>query len=267
MSRRLYATNARLAELRWSLDELDWLLLRDVEAMRVAQATDLQALQDLRAELHVRSFRRRLQRLTEERLLERLDRVVGGRRAGSAGFVYILGKAGQQLLAAEHEQPATRRPWTPRPAWLAHALAVSRLYVTLRQAEAAARLKLVTFEAEPTSWRPFVGSHGTPTLLKPDAFVLVEQDLFSDRRFIEVDCGTESPATLARKFDVYWRYFQSGQEQLQHGIFPSVLWLAPTKAREDVLQAVAKRQPTDAQPLHVVSLYANANQTFSEEPP
>jgi len=267
MKRMAYLSSSRLAELRFQLSESDWLVLRDVEAMRLVSATDLQALQALRGELHVRSFRRQLQHLTERRVLERLDRVVGGRRAGSAGYVYVLGRAGQQLLSAESAQTQVRRTWTPRPAWLAHALAASHLYVVLRQHEAIGQLKVVTFETEPATWRQFSGGAGAQSWLKPDACIVTEQDGYRISRFVEVDCATESPATLRRKLDLYWQYFVSGQEQLSSGVFPSVLWLVPSERRRAVLRSVVGQQEDQAQALHDVRLYQDAAAVRTEEPP
>jgi hypothetical protein len=91
----------------------------------------------------------------------------------------------------------------------------------------------------------------------PDQFV----------RFVEVDCGTESPATLARKLTVYYRYYQSGIEQLRHELFPQVLWLVPTEARGTVLVDVAARQPPEAWQLHRIALYDDAASVFNERAP
>jgi hypothetical protein len=47
-----------------------------------------------------RQARRTLSRLTAWRLLDRLPRMIGGRRAGSRGFIYTLGPSGVRLLEA-----------------------------------------------------------------------------------------------------------------------------------------------------------------------
>src|ERR1700730_17490766 len=98
--RSAYVTAARLAELRQTLTQEEWAVLHHVASMRLAVARDLQALRALDGPLSVRSFRRLLLRLTDLGVIARLaDRSVGGRAAGSAGFVYIVGPAGTRLLA------------------------------------------------------------------------------------------------------------------------------------------------------------------------
>lgn len=266
MSARPYVTQESMAELRSTISATERAILADVAAMRLALATDLQALQGLRQPVEARQFRRTLQRLHERHVLFRLERVVGGRRAGSAGFVYGVGIAGQRLLASDGDGPA-RRPWTPRPSWLRHALAVSHLYVLLRGLEADKALQLVRFEAEPMCWRSFSGPHGGVSTLKPDVFVRCDVGDFTDRYFIEVDCGTESPATLARKLDVYRHYWHTGREQQQGGVFPQVVWLVPTEARLDVMRRTVERQPADAQSLHRVAAYDDVQTLLTEEPP
>jgi hypothetical protein len=232
--------------------------------MRLAEATDLQRLQTLRESLSVRQFRRLLAGLTQREVLFRLERSVGGRARGSAGYVYGVGRAGQRLVRAESAD-AVRRPWTPRPSWLRHALAVSHLYVLLRELEDKHVVKLDAFISEPDCWRQFLGDEGRVTL-KPDAFLLIEHGDFEDRFFIEVDCGTESPATLARKCSVYRDYYSSGVEQAQSGVFPRVLWLVPTDRRAAVLKSVVGKQESP-DGLHAVARYDAVTDLLTEEPP
>jgi hypothetical protein len=59
-------------------------------------------------------------------LISRLDRVVGGRRSGSAGFVYALDVAGQRTLERVTASPV-RRPTTPGAPFVRHVLAVSEI--------------------------------------------------------------------------------------------------------------------------------------------
>jgi hypothetical protein len=267
VSRRPYITPPRLAQLRWTLSPNEWAVLHDVATMRLAQATDLEALDALRSPQTVRQFRRLLKRLADQGVLFRLERSIGGRRAGSGGFVYGLGITGQRLLSAEGEQPNARRPWTPRPSWLNHALSVGRLFVILRQAEASDALKLLRFHPEPSAWRSFVGPHGGTTVLKPDAYVELGVGSYNDSFFVEVDCGTESPATLSRKFGIYRQYWQSGSEQAAYGVFPRVLWLTPTERRKQVLVKVAQQQPADSSELHRIAPYNHFFDVITGPPP
>jgi len=263
--RSAYVTAAGLVELRQNLKPEEWAILRDTATMRLALARDLQALRAAAGPVNVRTFRRTLAHLAEQGVLARLDRSVGGRRAGSSGYVYGAGPAGQRLL---HPDGPARRPWTPRPSWLRHALAVSHLYVTLRELEQnGGRLKLLTFDAEPGCWRTFPTSFGTTEVLKPDAYIITGHGNYELVRFIEVDCGTESPATIARKLSAYYRYFQSGLEQQRAQVFPEVLWLVPSERRRAVLVDVAGRQPPEAWQLHRVARYEQASVLFADEEP
>ena len=266
MSRRQYVTAERLRGLRRSLTSEAWAVLGDVRTMRVAAALDLQTLHGLRGELRVRPFRRLLKGMADNGVLARLDgRTVGGRRAGSSGYVYVVGPAGQRLLAAEESLPV-RRIWTPRPSWLAHALQVSHLYVMVREWESRYPVVCTAFVAEPGCWRPFPSVSGC-AVLKPDAFIEVRHGEYVDSNFIEVDCGTESTATLRGKLDAYRRYWLGGIEQGRHGVFPRVVWLAPTAKRLDVLADVISQQPDGVSALHRVALYSDALGALTEEPP
>jgi hypothetical protein len=197
-------------------------------------------------------------------VLDRLDRQVGGPTSGSAAYVYHLGLAGQRLVDPRLDR--ARRPWTPRPSWLEHALRVSELYVQLRIAERTGSLKIEQFQTEPDCWRPFASSYGSTTRLKPDAYVQLGVGDYQLFTFIEVDQGTESPRTLTGKFEVYRRYWQSGQAQAASGVFPRVLWLVPDEQRRAVLIDVAAAQPPESWRLHVITEYPSALD-FMTEPP
>jgi len=259
-----YVTTASVMELRRRLLAQDWAVLHDVEHMRLASALDLQALAALRGDLQVRQFRRRLQHLFELDVLARLERRVGGPSSGSTGWVYGLGLAGQRLLDPEGGV-SVRRPWTPRPSWLTHALASSHLYVVLKTADHAGQLHLLDYQPEPLCWRTF-NDQGGSTTLKPDAFARFEVGDDVASVFIEVDCATESPATLSRKLDVYRQHWLSDAEQTEHGVYPEVLWLVPTNARQAVVRRVVDRQPADAQALHRAARYDDALGVFTEPP-
>ena len=136
-----------------------------------------------------------LRRLTERNLLYRLGRSVGGRRAGSEGFGFSLGTAGQRLVGPPSKRP--REPWTPSSNHLRHALAVTELYVQLRELEDEARVEVERFDAEPRCWRFFGGPGGSRLVLKPDAFVMTAVGDYVDSWFIELDRATE-PTTRHR---------------------------------------------------------------------
>jgi hypothetical protein len=195
--------------------------------------------------------------MTERGLICRLDRVVGGRRAGSAGFLYSLGVAGLRLLLVSQDGPV-RRPSTPGAPFVAHALAVTELAVRLREAERQGGFQILDFQAEPQCWRKHPGPGGGSEICKPDAYVRLANGAFEDSFFIEVDRSTENISTLTRKLDAYRRYWSSGIEQAKHGVFPRVLWLVPNERRHQVVVDACNRQPADAWQLHQVTLYDDA---------
>lgn len=264
MSPKHYVTAAAVIELRQRLSDMDSAIVADVERMRLASALDLQALAGLRGAIAVRQFRRRLQRLFALDVLARLDRRVGGAGSGSTSWIYALGLGGQRLVDPG-DGTSVRRPWTPRPSWLNHALASSHLYVELRQAEASGDLKLLDYQPEPLCWRPIDDGEGVATL-KPDAFARYEVGDFVASVFVEVDMATESPATLHTKLEAYRRHWLTDAEQVEHGVYPEVLWLVPTPGRQRVLGKVIDRQPEETRALHRARLYDDARAAFIEPP-
>jgi hypothetical protein len=227
VSRAHYVTTKRLGEIRAALSERDWSILSDVGRLSVMSGEQIRCL-------HFFGLTRRLARLelaelVQMSVLERLGRRVGGQHAGSDGYCFSLGLAGQRLL-----QPLRRRYWrlpTPGPSFLAHAIAVSQLYTELRLLERSGGFRIVGFEAEPACWRRYFGPGGSPRWLKPDADLVIEGPEFEDRYFIELDRATEFPARIAGKAKAYVNYYQSGHEQAESVVFPLVVFVVPSDAR------------------------------------
>ncbi len=184
-----------------------------------------------------RAARRVLAGLSEQQILFRLERSIGGVRAGSAGHVYGLGPVGKRLIAYWQGEglARVRTPHEPGSIFVRHTLAVAEMYVQLIEAERAGRFELVAFEAEPDCWRPLAGAYGRVETLKPDAFVRLGVGEFEERSFIEVDCGTEGRGALLRKCRRYLAYYQSGVEQAESGVFPRVVFLTTNQARVRLL--------------------------------
>lgn len=227
MSRRPYITRARVAEITERLRPLHWALLTDVARLNVVSGRQLRQLHYPDTASGQRAARRDLAQLVQWRVLARLDRRIGGVRSGSDGFVYRLDVVGQRLL--EPERQRYRTPWTPSATHLAHALAVSDLYVQLHRE--SAHWKMLAFDTEPRCWRSFSGPGGAPVVLKPDAFVVGAAGDFEDSWFIEVDRATESLPRITDKAKRYISYWQTGREQRERGVFPKVLWVVPDEHR------------------------------------
>jgi hypothetical protein len=202
-----------------------------------------------------RSARRLLAHLTELRILGRLERRIGGRRAGSAGFSYYLGPAGQRVIAYWRGDGLVRGRLRPEPGgrYVRHRLAVSDLYVQLVLAERSGQLELLGFDAEPDCWRSYVDGFGGRTLVKPDAFARLGLGAYEDSFFVEVDLASESRPVLARKLRAYVDYFQSGHEQTAHGVFPRVLVLTTSEERRAVLVELCARLPADVWKLFTIA--------------
>jgi hypothetical protein len=187
--------------------------------------------------------------LSQAGLIRALQRRIGGKQAGSDGFAWHLAPAGQRLLsrqaatgAAGAGNPTRLVAIEPSSRMAGHGLAVTEVYVRLREAERAGQLELLEVMPEPACWRSYLGAGGGRLTLKPDLFAItaLPGSQFMDCWFIEVDMGSESAATLAGKAQVYESYRQTGLEQQRLGVFPLVLWLTPDQARADRIAAVVR---------------------------
>ncbi len=255
-ARTHYVTSARVELLAAQLTDRERSVLDTLGRLRVVTSAQLERLHF--GDVTRRQARAVLSALVARRLIARLPRQVGGVRAGSAGYVYVLDVAGQRLGVSGGRR--VQRPWPVGTPFLAHSLAVSELYVRLIEAErhGVAELRLGEFRTEPACWRGFARPGGGWDTLKPDAEVSLGLGRFEDRWFLEVDRATESRTTLARKLGRYLRYWQSGQEQARTGIFPKVLWIVPDEARLAVLVDEFGRLPVQAWPLFAVATESGA---------
>lgn len=244
-------TSNVLWRLRSELADRDWQIIATLERVRLATSGQLEDLHF--ANVSQRRARRRLETLTELRILTRMPRRVGGVRAGSRGHVYALGMAGQRLSDLDRD----RRPRPPRAVgerYVNHVLAVTAVYVRLILAERAGMLRLGRFDGEPASWRTFFGPGGGRVTVNPDAYAVLILDGDEHHWFLELDLSTEHAPTIARKCAVYRSYWQSGTEEARTGVFPRVLWLVPDQARAEVLRSVIRRQSGEAAELFDVAL-------------
>jgi hypothetical protein len=249
-----YVTRSRVRLLAAQLSDREWQVVTMLRRIRVATSLQIEAVAF--SDVSRRQARSVLASMVRRRLVARLPRVIGGVRAGSAGFVYVLDVAGLRLGSTSGR---VARPWSVGSSFLSHSLAVTKLFVELVRASDEGQ-QLVDFRGEPACWRTFSGPGGGRITLKPDAEVVMRSGGFEDWWFIEVDRGTESRPTLARKLDRYVRYWQSGQQQAQSGVFPKVLWIVPDEARHGVLIDEFARTPVAAWPLFAVATESGAVQ-------
>jgi hypothetical protein len=230
-----YLTRRGLEQLQERFSERDLSLIRSVHEHRFLTARQIEQLHfddHATTEAGARICRRVLARLTNEHVLSRLQRRVGGVRAGSASYVYMLGQVGSRLVADG------RRSTEPSPLFLDHTLAVADARIALLRGHRDKELELVAVEVEPTCWRRYIGLGGAAEVVRPDLYAVTTQGNFEDCWFLEIDRGTESPTAIARKCRAYYAYFRTGQEQEQHGAFPLVVWVAPDVMRAQRIETV-----------------------------
>ena len=191
-----------------------------------------------------RASRRCLGRLARDRLLIRLERRVGGIRAGSGSFIYALGPVGHRVLRRDQPRPRYREPSTT---FVDHTLAIAQLIVDVTLAARTGGLDVLGCQPEPRSWRQFTSPSGL-TVLRPDLFASIGVGEMEHRWFCEIDRGTEHLPALLRKCRLYESYYATGTEQAAHGVFPRVCWLVPDMRRAERLRNAIKgdRHLTDA---------------------
>jgi hypothetical protein len=95
---------------------------------------------------------------------------------------------------------------------------------------------LLKAEVEPDCWRSYVGDSGAVVYLKPDLYIVTTADDYEDHWFFEIDLATESPSRIINKCQQYYRYYQSGTEQRNSGVFPLVVWIVLNTKRAESLR-------------------------------
>lgn len=261
----LYLTSSRLYAISQELNQRDLDVLRFTHDSRFVSGAQLirafwmSADQDSN---QARAGRRTLKRLVDWQVLGRLPRRIGGRRTGSDGFVYHVGRAGVRLLSARGiHGPRVEVPGTLH---LLHTLASTELVLQLREAERAGHLELIQAQQEPACWRAFPGPMGARRVLKPDLFLRIGAGQLEDRWMIEIDLASEAGRTIAQKATTYLEHYRSGREQHTHGTYPRVLWLAPDQHRASQIQHVLDTKP-DASRLCTVCLFNDATNLLASE--
>lgn len=229
------------------LSPLERDIVTSLGRVRLASGRQLQRLHFPPTLSGQRQARRVLTGLTDRRVLARLGRSIGGRRAGSAGFVYSLDIIGLRLLRPDG---AWRRPWAVGQSFVAHAVAVAECYAQLVEGGRDGRWRLLDFQAEPACWRRFAGPRGRHSTLKPDAFAAVVIGRFEDRWYLGVDRATEDLGRIQRKARTYLDYWHTGRE----AVFPRVLWVTIRPARQAALARALCDLPAEGRALFRVCI-------------
>lgn len=246
-------TTNQLAALVDQLSDRDHALLADLEHTRVLTGAHLQRLHfdHVNHNSRARDRHRVLDRLIQLGIVSTLDRRIGGIRAGSAGHVYTLTPAGRRYQAIRHGQPLpsrSRRFHTPSAPFLAHALAISGIYVSLIEASRHHDFQVSTFTTEPTCWHPT----GAGRDLKPDAYTVLATTTYRDCWWLEIDRATESLPKITRKCRPYLDYLTHGGTG-PNGVPPRILFTTPDTDRSDAIRKVITTLVT-TETEHVISV-------------
>lgn len=231
--RRLSAR--QLKELDISLGDRDKQVLKHIQNYRYLMSGQIQRLCFAEAaspQAGLRAANRCLKKLKELGLIDSLSRRIGGVRAGSASFVWFISHAGERLLRLHYSTRSTAgRGFEPSPYFLSHTLAVAEASIRLTEISRKNDIQLSSMQIEPECWREYSG-YGSRLSLKPDLYVAMVSGEYEDRYFLEVDLDTESPAKVVEKCERYYKYYQSGTEQEESGVFPLTVWIVPNAGRK-----------------------------------
>ncbi len=261
-----------LQRLRRLLTERELAVLASVDRFRLLTAAQIEQLHffgHASSETAARIRRRVLERLVAAGMLQRLDRRIGGVRAGSVGYVYRIAPLGYRLV--HDEARISGRAKEPGAVFLEHTLEVAKIAIDLVVAERKLhqestedwRFEMTTLQPEPECWRQFQKGLSGIEVLKPDLFVAIGLGDYEDRWFCEVDRGTESTMAVLRKCQVYADYFRTDIEQQKFEVFPKVLWIVLTEHRRSLIEnAIAKQPKFRALELFVVVTAGDALSTL-----
>jgi hypothetical protein len=119
----------------------------------------------------------------------------------------------------------------PNPIFLAHAAALTELYVTLETEAGQLALTVQEYRREGQAREQFE-SASKKRALAPDAMViLVDAQGRKFGAFVEIDLGTMSHTRLRQKAELYAAYAESGAWRGRHLFLPALLFLTTTDAR------------------------------------
>jgi hypothetical protein len=244
MSAPMRVGRIALARCRRFFSDREIGVLKSVERYRYLTARQIEALHffDHASPMTAaRTCRRTLERLTKATVLSRLERRIGGVRAGSASFIYTLSPLGHRLL--HDEEGPRKRHREPSARFLTHTLAIAQFAIDVTSAARAGTIKSLHIEAEPDCWRAYSRGLAGSEILKPDLRVAFTLGEYEHRWFVEIDLASESTAAIVRKFRSYHSYWSSGTEQDRTGMFPRVLWAAPDLQRVARIERAIKHTP------------------------
>lgn len=253
-------TGSDLSALKDQLVARDHELLDSVDKYRLLTTKQVQRLHfDIAHPTPAAAARaciRALNRLQNLGVVKPLQRRIGGVRAGSAGFVWFVGPAGERLLRDRSlDGRSGRRNYRePSRHFVDHTLAVSELAVTSIEASRNGTFDLLRIQTEPASWQASLSRFGTAQTLKPDLRLVTASGDYEHHWFIELDLDTEHLPVIVRQCEAYHAHRATGRYQAEHGLYPAVLWVVPTEQRRrQLVRKIRTEKHLDANQFIVVT--------------
>ncbi len=152
------------------------------------------------------------------------------REQGSAPNHHWPTRRADCLMRGEPAQRGGERS-QPNPLFLAHAAALTDLYVALQTEASQAGLSVLEYRREGNA-REVFDSDGEGRALAPDAMlILADGQGRKFGAFVEIDLGTMSHTRLRQKAELYAAYAASDAWHERHLFLPALLFLTTTDAR------------------------------------
>lgn len=243
-------SRGRLEEIDCSLSNRDREVLLSIQSYRYLMSGQIQRLlfaEAATSSAALRAANRNLKKLKNLGLINSLSRRIGGVRAGSSSLVWYITHAGERLLGLHSDTPCpAKRFFQPSPYFLAHTLAVAETAIRFIEISRMNNIQLSSIQMEPECWREY-SDCGVAIPLKPDLYASVISDEYEDRYFLEIDLDTESVSKILEKCERYHKYYRSGLEQEETGIFPLTVWIVPNiKRKQKIMENI--KSAFDKQP-------------------
>lgn len=218
-----------------ALSDLDRRILDLLSFLRVLTQTQLASL--LSPEIPPRTLRYRTARLAK---LGLIGRTRPYRERGSAPHHLWPTRKGEAIVEGGPPPRGGERR-EPNPLFLAHAAAISELYVALKTSLPES-LKLTGFEREAEAREAFRGYDGKEHAVAPDARIQITE---ADGRLllglVELDLGTMSARQLKAKAEGYGEYVEREGWRQRNSYCPPLLFITTSEKRARSFLAICRR--------------------------
>jgi hypothetical protein len=230
-----HPSRARSSARTPALSDLDRRILDLLSFLRVLTQTQLASL--MSPEIQPRTLRYRTARLAK---LGFVGRTRPSRERGSAPHHLWPTRKGEAIAEGGPPPPGGERR-EPNPLFLAHAAAISELYVALKTGLPDG-LRLAGFEREAEAREAFRGYDGKEHAVAPDACIHVAE---ADGRIllglVELDLGTMSARQLKAKAEGYGEYAKLEGWRQRNEYCPPLLFITTSAKRARSFLAICRR--------------------------